>query len=62
MKQEQYRRVQTIAVAAGVVSFLMSLMGGALESPFLARTGLAGFLLALATVIAFGVSAWRRFD
>jgi hypothetical protein len=61
MKQEQYRRIQILAVAAGVFSFLASLLGAAVESTVVARIGIVGFLFALATVIAVGLAAWRRF-
>jgi hypothetical protein len=62
MQQHHYRRIQILAVAAGVFSFLASLTGAALENAPLARAGIIGFLFALASVIAVGWAAWRRFD
>jgi hypothetical protein len=62
MQQQHYRRIQILAVAAGVFSFLASLIGAALENALLARAGLFGFLIAVAAVIAVGLAAWSRFD
>jgi hypothetical protein len=62
MRQQHYRRIQILAVAAGVLCFLGSLIGGAIESRILARMGLFGFALALATVIGVGIAAGRRLD
>ena len=59
--QEQLRRRQIFAVAAGVASALVSLLGGVMENAWLARAGAAGFLAALMVVIALGWIAWRRF-
>ncbi|MBW3599997.1 MAG: hypothetical protein KY475_22330 [Planctomycetes bacterium] len=60
LKQEQYRRLQILAVAAGVSSVSISLTGGVIENALLARAGIAGFVLALAAVISLGVLASRQ--
>ncbi len=61
MQQHHYRRIQILAVAAGVLSALASLLGGAVQNALLARAGVAGFLLGLLTVVIVGILAWRRF-
>jgi hypothetical protein len=60
MTQSHYRRRQILAVAAGVASVLLALIGDATKHPWLARAGAAGFLIALFTIIALGCLAWRR--
>lgn len=61
-RQQHYRRRQILAVAAGVASVLLALIGDAMERPWLARAGAAGFLFALAAIVILGCLAWRRHD
>jgi hypothetical protein len=61
MKEQQYRRLQILAVASGVVAALASLVGAVIQNALLAQAGAAGFLLALAAVVFVGILAWRRF-
>ncbi len=59
--EAQLRRMQILAVAGGVVCALGSLLGGSFQIVWLARLGAAGFLTALAVIVATGILAWRRY-
>jgi len=58
---QTYRRAQQRCVLWGTVSASVAFAGGALGWWPLIYIGAAGFLIALSTVIAIGVLAWRKF-
>jgi hypothetical protein len=52
------RRVQVMLAVLGMVSFLVAMLGGAIESRAVAYAGLIGFGLALAALFIIGIATW----
>jgi hypothetical protein len=54
------RKWQVLLAVLGMGAFLLALVGGALESRWLAWVGVAGFAVCLVALLVVGALSWRR--